>query len=195
MNCLRSLGRWDRGFESHLRYECLVCVCIYSVFMLSCVKWRPCDELNTPPRTPTVCEKWLRNWIRDQGPEWAGRAIEKKNINWLPNISSATKETQVVDTILAVREIFLLSGSTHLYVYIVACRPAAKQLLRMKLYNSRYWVTATQTSMSARQQLETATDEQCFLCSPCRDVISSTVKCDSVESCSSWRRGEFGNPE
>jgi hypothetical protein len=31
-DCLRSLGRWDRGFQSHSRHECLVCVCVYSVF-------------------------------------------------------------------------------------------------------------------------------------------------------------------
>jgi hypothetical protein len=37
MNCLRSLGRWDRGFESHLRHGCLVCVCVYSVLVLSYV--------------------------------------------------------------------------------------------------------------------------------------------------------------
>jgi hypothetical protein len=28
MNCLRSLGRLDRGFESHSRHGCLVCVCV-----------------------------------------------------------------------------------------------------------------------------------------------------------------------
>jgi hypothetical protein len=31
MNCLRSLERWDRGFESHSRYGCLcaftLCLC------------------------------------------------------------------------------------------------------------------------------------------------------------------------
>jgi hypothetical protein len=37
MNSLRSLGRWDRGFESHSGHGCLVCVCVYSVFVLSCV--------------------------------------------------------------------------------------------------------------------------------------------------------------
>jgi hypothetical protein len=37
MNCLRSLGSWDRMFESHTRHGCLVCVCVYSVFVLSCV--------------------------------------------------------------------------------------------------------------------------------------------------------------
>jgi hypothetical protein len=34
---LRSLGSRDRGFESHTRHGCLVCECVSSVFMLSCV--------------------------------------------------------------------------------------------------------------------------------------------------------------
>jgi hypothetical protein len=28
-NCLRSLGRCDRGFESHLRRRCLLCVYVF----------------------------------------------------------------------------------------------------------------------------------------------------------------------
>jgi hypothetical protein len=65
-----------RGFESHLRHGCLVCVCVYSVIVLSCVY---VAALRRPrPRKPTVCEKWLRNWIRGLGPEWAGRAICEK---------------------------------------------------------------------------------------------------------------------
>jgi hypothetical protein len=68
-----SLGRCDRGFESHSGYGCLVCVCVYSVF-----RQRSCDDLITLPRSPTVCEKLLRNWRRGRGPEWTGRAIEKK---------------------------------------------------------------------------------------------------------------------
>jgi hypothetical protein len=36
MNCLRSLEHYDRRFESHSRHGCL-CVCVYSVFVLSCV--------------------------------------------------------------------------------------------------------------------------------------------------------------
>jgi hypothetical protein len=31
------VGRWDRGFESHLRHVCLVCVCVHSVSVLPCV--------------------------------------------------------------------------------------------------------------------------------------------------------------
>jgi hypothetical protein len=33
-NCLRSLERWDRGFDSHSRHECL---CALILFVLSCV--------------------------------------------------------------------------------------------------------------------------------------------------------------
>jgi hypothetical protein len=38
MNCLPSIGTWDRGFEFHTRHGCLVCVCVYSVFVLSCAQ-------------------------------------------------------------------------------------------------------------------------------------------------------------
>jgi hypothetical protein len=34
MNFLRPLERWDRGFEFHSRHGCL---CVYSVFVFSCV--------------------------------------------------------------------------------------------------------------------------------------------------------------
>jgi hypothetical protein len=32
VNCLLSLGRWNRRFESYSGHGCLVCVCVYSVF-------------------------------------------------------------------------------------------------------------------------------------------------------------------
>jgi hypothetical protein len=32
-----SRGRRDRDFESHFGHGCLVCVCVYSVSVLSCV--------------------------------------------------------------------------------------------------------------------------------------------------------------
>jgi hypothetical protein len=35
MNCLRSIGSWDHGFESHTRHRCLVCV--YSVCVVLCL--------------------------------------------------------------------------------------------------------------------------------------------------------------
>jgi hypothetical protein len=37
MNFLRLFERWGPGFESHPRHGYLVCVCVFSVFMLSCV--------------------------------------------------------------------------------------------------------------------------------------------------------------
>jgi hypothetical protein len=55
INCLRSLGRWDRGFGSHSRHGCL------SAFILcSCCpvcRQRPCEGLITRLRSPTVCVK------------------------------------------------------------------------------------------------------------------------------------------
>jgi hypothetical protein len=52
MNCLRSRGRRDRGFESYPGHGCLVFVlCVrFSVFVYM---YRPCDELITRPRGPT----------------------------------------------------------------------------------------------------------------------------------------------
>jgi hypothetical protein len=35
--CLRTLGSRDRVFESNTKHGCLVCVCVYSVFVFSCV--------------------------------------------------------------------------------------------------------------------------------------------------------------
>jgi hypothetical protein len=53
MNCLRSLERWDRGFESHSKHECLcefiLCSCC------SVCRQRPCDGLISSPRSPTDC--------------------------------------------------------------------------------------------------------------------------------------------
>jgi hypothetical protein len=59
-------------------------------------------------------------------------------------------------------------------------RPRNKQL-----YNSRYWATVSQTSMPERQKWETATEEQCFLCGPCRNVISRTTS-ESQLRVDSW---------
>jgi hypothetical protein len=59
MTCLRSLGRWDYGFELYSGHGCFVC----SVFGLACVQvavLRQADQI-THPRSPIVCEKRLRN--------------------------------------------------------------------------------------------------------------------------------------
>jgi hypothetical protein len=37
MNSLRSLGRWDRRFESQLRHGCLVCMRLFCVCVVLCV--------------------------------------------------------------------------------------------------------------------------------------------------------------
>jgi hypothetical protein len=58
---------------------------------------------------------------------------------------------------------------------IVACRPIArKRPCNKQLYNSRYWVMASQTNMFQWQKLNYNNEEQCFLCSPCQDVIRGT---------------------
>jgi hypothetical protein len=81
MNCLRLLGRWNREFESHSGHGFLVYVCFYSVFVLSCVQVAALRRADPPVKgvLPSV-KKWLRNWIRAQGPEWAGRATEESMV-------------------------------------------------------------------------------------------------------------------
>jgi hypothetical protein len=56
MNCLRSSGGRDRGFESHLGHGCFVCGPLFSVCGF-CIKYRPCDRPITFPNSPTDCEK------------------------------------------------------------------------------------------------------------------------------------------
>jgi hypothetical protein len=54
--------------------------CAYAFSLCLCIpafRLRSCDGLITGPRSPTVCGKWLRNWISGHGREWDGRAIEK----------------------------------------------------------------------------------------------------------------------
>jgi hypothetical protein len=55
--------------------------CVYVFILGLCCpvfRQRPCDGLITRPRSPIISEKWLRNWIRGLGSEWAGRTIENK---------------------------------------------------------------------------------------------------------------------
>jgi hypothetical protein len=64
--------------------------------------------------------------------------------------------------------------------HIVACRPISGQRPRDKqICNSRCWVTASQASVFAQQQLETETEERYFLCGSCQDLISRTVSSES----------------
>jgi hypothetical protein len=63
IHSLRSLGSRDRGLESHSGHGCLVFMCVrFSVFVY---RYRPCDEMITRPRSPTVC-------LRLRKPKWNG---------------------------------------------------------------------------------------------------------------------------
>jgi hypothetical protein len=77
----------------------------------------------------------------------------------------------------AINYLYLLFTIVMLHLYIVACRPVARQRLRNKqIYGSRYCVTASQIRFFVRQQLEAAREEWYFLFGPCRDVISMSYK-------------------
>jgi hypothetical protein len=43
MNCLRSLGRWDRRFESYSRYGCF-CMRLFCVCVVLCIALRRADH-------------------------------------------------------------------------------------------------------------------------------------------------------
>jgi hypothetical protein len=56
-------SRADRGFESHLRHGCLLCVCVYSVFVLSCV------QVAALRRADHSSKESYRLWKNDYGTE------------------------------------------------------------------------------------------------------------------------------
>jgi hypothetical protein len=68
--CLRSLGRWDRGFESHSRHGYLVCVCVYSVFFFVvclgsylAMGWSLVQGVLPSVKMITELNKGLRPWM------------------------------------------------------------------------------------------------------------------------------------
>jgi hypothetical protein len=75
---------------------------------------------------------------------------------------------------------------------IVACRPVAGQWPWDKqIYNSHHWVTPLQTNIFPRKRLNHNNEMWCFLCSPCRGVISRASW--EVQLVSQWREDlEFG---
>jgi hypothetical protein len=65
MYCLRSLASRDRGFGSHARHGCLVCVCVYSVCVVLCLR-RGLATSWSLVRGVLPSVKWSWNW--DIGP-------------------------------------------------------------------------------------------------------------------------------
>jgi hypothetical protein len=63
MYSLRSFGSRDRGFESHRRHECLVYVwvCVYSLFVLTCVQVESLRRADHPSKESYRLWKWSRN--------------------------------------------------------------------------------------------------------------------------------------
>jgi hypothetical protein len=79
MNCLRSLERWDRGFESHSRHWCLR-VRLFYVCVVLCV----CSGLATgwslSKESYRLCKKRLRNWRRGKAHQ---KNVEPLMNKWL----------------------------------------------------------------------------------------------------------------
>jgi hypothetical protein len=74
MNCLRPLKQWNRGFESHSRRGCL---CVYSVFVLSCVQVAALRLADPPSKESYRLCIGSRNWKRNQGPTKGCRTIDR----------------------------------------------------------------------------------------------------------------------
>jgi hypothetical protein len=82
-------SQWLRGLrheltspalESSVRIplEAWMCVCVYSVFVLSSVQVElPCNGLIPRPRSPTFCVKRLKDWKSGQGPTKGCRNIDR----------------------------------------------------------------------------------------------------------------------
>jgi hypothetical protein len=78
MNCLRSLGSRDRGFESHSKHGYLVCVCVCSVFVLSCVWSEAFRRTDHSSKESYRLWKWSWNWKNQRsGPKGAIEAVKK----------------------------------------------------------------------------------------------------------------------
>jgi hypothetical protein len=58
MNCLRPLQHWHYGFESHLRHD----VCMFILFVLSCMQVAALRRLMPRPESPT-------DYVKDQETE------------------------------------------------------------------------------------------------------------------------------
>jgi hypothetical protein len=103
MNCLRSLGSKDRGFESHLGHGCLVFVCMCAFFCVCVVlclgrglatSWSPVQGV-----LPSGMIKKLRNqpyapkW--EQAPKWERRGKQNTMIKRINPLAPAFREISV----------------------------------------------------------------------------------------------------
>jgi hypothetical protein len=80
MNCHRSLGRWDRGFESHLWHGCLVCVRAYSVCVVLCLGSGLSKDWSLVKGVLPSVKKIITVLNKRPEPWKSRRAIEKKNL-------------------------------------------------------------------------------------------------------------------
>jgi hypothetical protein len=67
MNCLRSLERWDRGFESRWKHGCLY-VRLFCVRVVLCIGRGLATGWSLVQGFLPSVKKRLRNWRRGQGP-------------------------------------------------------------------------------------------------------------------------------
>jgi hypothetical protein len=81
MNCLRSLERLDRVFESHSKHGCL-CVRLFCVFVVVCSSSALATGGHSSNDSYRLCKKGLRNWRRGQGPTNGCRIIDE----WIKNV-------------------------------------------------------------------------------------------------------------
>jgi hypothetical protein len=78
MNCLPSLGRWDRGFESHSRHGCL-CLRLFCVCVVLCVGSGLATGLSLIQGVlPSVKKKMITELKNRPGPSKGCRATGKK---------------------------------------------------------------------------------------------------------------------
>jgi hypothetical protein len=86
MNCLRSLGRCDWGFESRSRHGCLVCMRLFCVCVFLCLR-RPCDWLITRPRRTSICEKMITELNKRPRPWMDWKSPWKKSMQIFTGIT------------------------------------------------------------------------------------------------------------
>jgi hypothetical protein len=95
MNCLLSLGRWDCGFESHSRHGCLVCVWVYSVFILFCVLIEALRRADRSSKESCRLWKMITGLNKRPGPWMGWKSHRKKSYflagwDWSPLGTAAT---------------------------------------------------------------------------------------------------------